>query len=125
MAGLFGYTSYYPETTYNEKEQLKAGQGYNFLKLDHEPVYAETKLKFQELYQPIKEVDQTGDLKPFTINDIGRTYDPTYRLNASYYSGLIGKENDKPFGTEIYIPPSYPNHYYNTQKISPLYLALK
>ncbi len=122
---LFGFTSYYPETTYKPDEQLKAGQGYNIVKADHEPVYYETKLKFQELYQPIKEIDATKELKSFPINDIGRTFDPTYRINASYYNNLIGKENDKPYGTEIYIPQSFPNHFYNTQKFSPIFLALK
>ena len=43
MAGLFGFTSYYPET--NEKpveEQLKAGQGCNVFKPDNDSVYYET-----------------------------------------------------------------------------------
>jgi len=121
---LFGFTSYYPETTYKPAEQLKAGQGYNVVKADHEPIYYETKSKFQELYQPIKEIDATKQLNPFPINDIGRTFDPTYRINASYYNNLIGKEKEKPYGTEIYIPKSFPNHFYNTQNFSPVFLAL-
>jgi len=123
MACLFGYTTFYPETTYKPEEQLKAGQGYNFLKADHDTVYNETKTKFQDLYQPIKEFDHTKDLNPFTINDVGRTYDPSYGLHASFYNGLIGNPKEKPFGTEVYIPKSFPNHYYNTQKFSPAFLA--
>ena len=119
----FGYTSFMPTTTYNEKEWIKAGQGYSVLKADHEPLYAETKEKFQELYQPIRTVDATKDLNDFSQNDYGRTLDGSYRLNASYYSGLIGKMNEKPYGTEVYIPQAYPNHYYNTQKFSPTFLA--
>lgn len=125
MAGLFGFTTYFPETTYKPDEWMKAGQGYNVLRADHEPVYYETKAKFQELYQPIREVDMDKDLKQFPINNIGRTLDPTFGLNASYYNTLIGKENEKPYGTEIYRPQSYPNHYYNTQQYSPVFLALK
>lgn len=124
--GLFGRTNtdYISEYTYIPTEQLKAGEGYNVLRADHEPIYKETKDKFQELYQPIKEFDNTKDLKPFTINDIGRTMHGSYGLNASYYNSLIKKQDDKPYGTEIHIPPSYPNHYYNTRKFSPVFVAL-
>ncbi len=123
MARLFGYTSYYPETKYIPEEWIKAGPGYNVLIPEHQPVYAETKNKFQELYQPIKEVEIPKVLGSFTINDIGRTLDPTYGLNASFYNGLIGKENEKSYAREIFIPQAYPNHYYNTQKFSPVFLA--
>ena len=119
-----GFTSFIPETTYKQEEQLKIGQGYNFLRADHEDVYKETKVKFQELEQPIKEFDATEDLKDFSINDIGRTMNGTYGLNASYYNDLIGQENEKPYGTELYIPQSFPQHYYNTQKFAPSFLAL-
>lgn len=121
--GLFGFTSFMPTTSYKPEEWIKPGQGYNVLKADHETVYAETKDKFQELKQPIKEVNYTQDLKDFTYNDYGRTYHPTYGLNASYYNGLVGKADEKPFGTEVYIPQSYPSHFYNTQKFSPAFIA--
>ena len=87
MAGLFGYTSYYPETKYKPEEWIKPGQGYNFLVAHHQPVYKETKDKFQDLYQPTKDIDIPKDLKSYTINDIGRTMHSTYGLNASYYNG--------------------------------------
>ena len=47
----------------------------------------------------------------------------SYRLNASYHNGLISKFNDKPYGSEVYIPEAYPNHFYNNQQFSPLFLA--
>lgn len=125
MAKLFGYTSFYPETSIKPSEWIKAGQGYNINKLDHEPIYAETKEKFQELYQPINNIEMPINFNEFPINDIGRTYNPTFGLNSSYYNGLIGNLQQKPYGTEIYIPPSYPNHAYNTNRVSPLFLALK
>ena len=103
---------------------MKAGQGYNFLKADNDPIYYETKIKYQELYQPIKEVDATKDLKEFSMNDISKTFDPSYRINASYYNELIGKGQEKPYGTEVYFHQSYPNHFYNTQKFSPIFVAL-
>jgi hypothetical protein len=123
--GLFGFTSFIPETTYKPEEQLKVGQGYNVLKADHEPIYAETKLKFQELYQPINEIDKTKELNEFPINDFGRTMHQTYGLNASYYNGLSDKNKEYPYGTQINIPQSFPNHFYNTNKFSPLFLALQ
>jgi len=120
---LFGYTTYMPSTTYDESKWIKPGQGYNLNRADHEPVYADTKDKFQELYQPIRTTDMNKDLKEFTENDFSRTMHGTYRLNASYHNGLIGKVNDKPYGSEVYIPEAYPNHFYNTQKFSPIFLA--
>ena len=123
--GLFGFTSFVPETTYKPEEQLKVGQGYNVLKADHEPIYAETKSKFQELHQPMNEIDQTKELKAFSINDFGRTMDGTYRLCASHYNGLRDNEKEYPYGTQVFFPQSFPNHYYNPNKFSPLFLALK
>ena len=85
MAGLFGRTSFMPETSYKPEEWIKAGQGYSVLKADHDDIYKETKDKFQELKQPIKEFDYTRNLNSFPSNDYGRTLEGTYRLNASYY----------------------------------------
>ena len=123
--GLFGFTSYYPETTYIPEEQLKVGQGYNVLKADHEPLYSETKNKFQEIYQPIKEIDHNQNLKEFSIKDLGRTMQGSYGLNASHYNGLRDDKKEYPYGTQVFYPQSFPNHYYNTQKFSPVFLALQ
>lgn len=125
MSRLFGFTSFVPETTDIPEEQLKVGQGYNVLKKDHEQIYEETKTKFQELYQPIKKIDLTKDLNEFPVNDIGRTMHGTNRLNASYYSDLKDDVKEYPYGTQVFYPQSYPNHFYNVNKFSPLYLALK
>ena len=126
--GLFGYTSFYSETQdLNSKEALKNGAGYGLLKYETEPNYKETtdiNDKYGYLTQPIKIIENPENLKPFTINDISRTMDATYGLNASYYNGLVGKGNDFSYGRELYIPPTYPNHYYNTQKFAPIYTAL-
>jgi len=126
--GLFGYTSFYSETQdLNTKEALKHGAGYGLLKYETEPNYKETKDvndTYGYLTQPTKIIDNPENLKPFTINSISRTLDPTYGLNASYYNGLVGKGNDFSYGRELYIPQAYPNHYYNTQKFAPVYRAL-
>ena len=103
----------------------KVGQGYNVLKADHEPLYSETKNKFQELYQPIKEIDYNQNLKEFSTNDIGRTMHGSYGLNASHYNGLRDDKKEYPYGTQVFYPQSFPNHYHNTQKFSPVFLALQ
>jgi len=122
--GLFGFTNYMPETTYKPEEQLKIGQGYNVLKAEHEEVYAETKLKFQELKQPISEIKYDKPLQDFPINDIGRTMHQTYGLNANHYNGLTDNLKEYPYGTQKFYPQSFPNHFYNNNKFSPVYLAL-
>lgn len=125
--GLFGKTSFYSETQdLNIKESLKEGAGYGLLKYETEPNYEATKNindKYGYLLQPTFIVNE----KPLigaTINDFSRTADPTYGLNASYFNNLIGKIDEFSYGRELFIPPSYPNHYYNTQINSSAYLGL-
>ena len=126
-AGLFGYTlSSYPSTyDYNEKEQLKPGQGYNILKYQADPIYEETLEKRVDIRQPIKYRPVADDLKAFTINDFGRTMDNSYGLFANHYHSKNDNNTNKGYGTEKYIPPSYPARYYNTYKNSATYLGLK
>ncbi len=123
--GLFGFTSYYPETTYKPEEQIKAGQGYNFLKANHDEIYNETKNKFQQLEQPISEINQDKKMNDFSINDFGRTMHQTYGLNASHYNGLTDNVKEYPYGTQKFFPQTFPNHFYNPNKFSPVYLAFK
>jgi len=120
---LFGYTSYFPTTSIDESKWGIVGQGYNVNRIEHQPVYAETKDKFQELYQPIRTPDLTQELKDFTDNNFSRTMHPTYGLNANYHNGVIGKVDDKPYGTEMYYPKAYPNHFFNNNTFSPVFLA--
>lgn len=127
--GLFGgYTSYFPETQdFNPQEALQPGAGYGLLKYETEPNYKETKdinSTIGYLTQPTKTIEFNTNLKPFTINDISRTWDGTNGLNASWYHGLRDKTPDFNYGTELYYPKTYPNHFYNTQKFAPIYNAL-
>ncbi len=86
-------------------------------------MYSETKNKFQNLYQPVKAIDHNQNLKEFSIKDIGRIMDGTYRLNASHYNGLRDDKKEYPYGTQVFYPQSFPNHFYNTYKFSPAFLA--
>lgn len=125
--GLFGFTSFYSETQdLNVKEALKEGAGYGLLRYETEPNYAETKTinsKFGYLTQPLLVVPEKP-LTGATINDFSRTADPTYGLNASFYNNLIGRVDEFNYGTERHYPVTYPNHYYNTHKFSPVFMGL-
>ena len=46
------------------------------------------------------------------------------RLNNSFYNGLSINDKHYSYGQQVYIPESYPNHYYNTNMFSPLFLAM-
>jgi hypothetical protein len=62
-------------------------------------------------------------LNDFTINSISANFKPEAGLFNNFYNGLTKDEKHYSYGQEIYIPPSYPNHFVNTNKFSPLYLA--
>lgn len=120
--GLFGRTSFYSTTQdLNTDKALKEGAGIGLLRYETEPNYQRTKEindQIGYLTQPSRPLIE-NPLDKFKINSISREWDGTYGLNASLYNGLIGKVNDKPFGTQLYFPKAYPNHYYNTRKYAP------
>jgi hypothetical protein len=62
-------------------------------------------------------------LNDFTINSIAANYKPEAGLFKNFYKGLAKDEKHYSYGQNIYIPPSYPNHFINTNKFSPIYLA--
>ena len=84
--------------------------------------FQETKEKFGE-YPKVNKTVIPDEFKDFTINDIAAQFQPMARLNNSFYNGV---PNDKTYlyKQEVYIPESYPNHYYNTNMFSPLFIAM-
>ncbi len=44
-------------------------------------------------------------------------------INTSMLGGLAKDEKHYSYGQDIYIPPSYPKHFINTNIFSPFYLA--
>ena len=58
-----------------------------------------------------------------TINDVAKQCNPISNLFNGYYNGLSDNKTDHVFGRETYIPPAYPNHFYNTDTFSPFYIA--
>jgi hypothetical protein len=59
----------------------------------------------------------------FTINSISANYKPEAGLFSNFYNGLSNNEKHYSYGQQVFIPPSLPNQYYNTNTFSPLYLA--
>jgi hypothetical protein len=121
--GLFGKTNYSPVNpiSIGAVNQFN-GAGYGLLKPETEQNYKETKRindKFGYLTQPTKTFIE-NPLEAFKINSISTDLHAQYALNASYYNGLIGKQDDFVYNRQLYIPPSYPNHFYNPQKTAPV-----
>jgi len=124
MASLFGYTnpdilSRYPKEIKDEYYQV----GYSVPWLQSMENFKETKEKFGEYPKVNKTVIQ-DEFKDFTINDVAANFQPMARLNNSFYNGLAIDDKHYSYGQQVYIPESYPNHYYNTNMFSPLFLAM-
>jgi hypothetical protein len=50
-------------------------------------------------------------------------FKPEASLFSNFYNGLAKDDKHYSYGQEIYIPPSHPNHFVNTNNFSPLYIA--
>ncbi len=85
--------------------------------------FKETKEKFGE-YPKVNIKVIPDEFKDFTINDVAANFQPMARLNNSFYNGLAIDDKHYSYKQQVYIPDSYPNHYYNTNMFSPLFLAL-
>ena len=124
MASLFGYTnpdilSRYPKEIKDEYYQV----GYSVPWLQSMENFKETKEKFGEYPKVNKTVIQ-NEFNDFPINDVAANFQPMARLNNSFYNGLAIDDKHYSYGQQVYIPESYPNHYYNTNMFSPLFLAM-
>ena len=124
MASLFGYTnpdilSRYPKEIKDEYYQV----GYSVPWLQSMENFKETKEKFGEYPKVNKTVIQ-NEFNDFPINDVAANFQPMARLNNSFYNGLAIDDKHYSYGQQVYIPESCPNHYYNTNMFSPLFLAL-
>ena len=124
MASLFGYTnpdflSRYPKEIKDEYYQV----GYSVPWLQSMENFKETKEKFGE-YPKVKKTVVQDEFKDFTINDVAANFQPMARLNNSFYNGLAIDDKHYSYKQQVYIPESYPNHYYNTNMFSPLFLAM-
>jgi hypothetical protein len=62
-------------------------------------------------------------LNDFTINSISANFKPEAGLFSNLYNGLSNDEKTYSYRQQVYIPPSYTNHFYNTNTFSALYIA--
>ena len=120
---LFGYTN--PDILSRHQNEVKDEYykvGYSVPWLQKMDNFEETKNIFGE-YPKLNKTVITNEFNDFPINDIAANFQPMARLNNSFYNGV---PNDKTYlyKQEVYIPDSYPNHYYNTNMFSPLFLAM-
>ena len=124
MGSLFGYTN--PDIINRYQKEIKDEYyqvGYSVPWLQNMENFKETKEKFGE-YPKVNKTVIPDEFKDFTINDVAAQFQPMARLNNSFYNGLAINDKHYSYGQEVYIPESYPNHYYNTNAFSPLFLAM-
>jgi len=121
---LFGYTN--PDIINRYQKEIKDEYyqvGYSVPWLQNMENYKETKEKFGE-YPKVNKTVIPDEFKEFTINDAAAQFQPMAKLNNSFYNGLAIDDKHYSYGQQVYIPESYPNHYYNTNMFSPLFLAM-
>ena len=119
---LFGYTNPDILSRHQKDNNDDSTRGYTISWLQKMDNFEETKNIFGE-YPKLNKTVITNEFNDFPINDIAANFQPMARLNNSFYNGV---PNDKTYlyKQEVYIPDSYPNHYYNTNMFSPLFLAM-
>ena len=121
---LFGYTN--PDFLSRHQDEIKEEYykvGYTVPWLQSMENFKETKEKFGE-YPKVNKTVIPDEFKEFTINDAAAQFQPMARLNNSFYNGLAIDDKHYSYGQQVYIPESYPNHFYNTNMFSPLFLAM-
>ena len=124
MASLFGYTN--PDFLSRHQDEIKEEYykvGYTVPWLQKMENFEETKEKLGE-YPKLNKTVIPDEFKDFTINDAAAQFQPMARLNNSFYNGLAIDDKHYSYGQQVYIPESYPNHFYNTNMFSPLFLAM-
>lgn len=122
MSSIFGYTN--PDVLSRHQKETPS---------DGTNMFNGSWVQRMENFKDIKEmfggyprVNKTvipDTFNDFTINSISANFKPEAGLFSNLYNGLSNDEKTYSYGQQIYIPPSYPNHFYNTNKFSPLYIA--
>ena len=121
---LFGYTN--PDILSRHQNEIKQEYyqvGYSVPWLQAMENFKETKEKFGE-YPKVNMTMYPNEFKDFTINDAASQFQPMARLNNSFYNDLSINDKHYSYGQQVYIPESYPNHFYNTNMFSPVFLAM-
>jgi len=117
---LFGYTNPDILNRYPKETQSDGTHMYNGSWVKRMENFEVIKDKFGE-YPKVNKTVIPDKFNDFTINSIAANFKPS--LFNSFYNGLSNDEKHYSYKQQVYIPPSYPSHYYNTNPFSPLYLA--
>ncbi len=122
MSSLFGYTN--PDVLSRHKKETPSDgtHMYNGSLVQRMENFKDIKEMFGEYPRVNIQVLPT-EFKDFTINSISANYKPEAGLFSNFYKGLAKDEKQYSYRQQVYIPPSYPQHFINTNKFSPLYLA--
>ena len=120
---LFGYTNPDFLSRRQTETQSDGTNIYNGSWVKRMENFQETKEKFGE-YPKVNKTVIPNEFNDFPINDIAAQFQPMARLNNSFYNGLAIDDKHYSYGQQVYIPESYPNHFYNTNMFSPLFLAM-
>jgi hypothetical protein len=117
---LFGYTNPDFLNRHQKETQSDGTHQFNGSWVKRIENFEETKNKFGE-YPKVNKTVIPDKFNDFTINSIAANF--KLSLFNSFYNGLSNDEKHYSYGQQVYIPESYPNHYYNTNTFSPFYLA--
>jgi hypothetical protein len=120
---LFGYTNPDFLSRRQTETQSDGTNIYNGSWVKRMENFQETKEKFGE-YPKVNKTVIPNEFNDFPINDIAAQFQPMARLNNSFYNGLAIDDKHYSYKQQVYIPESYPNHFYNTNMFSPLFLAM-
>jgi hypothetical protein len=120
---LFGYTNPDFLSRRQTETQSDGTNIYNGSWVKRMENFQETKDKFGE-YPKVNKTVIPNEFNDFPINDIAAQFQPMARLNNSFYNGLAIDDKHYSYKQQVYIPESYPNHFYNTNMFSPLFLAM-
>ena len=123
MSSLFGYTNPDISKRYPEETKSDGTHMFNGSWVKRMENFKETKEKFGE-YPKVNKTVIPNEFNDFPINDIAAQFQPMARLNNSFYNGLAIDDKHYSYKQQVYIPESYPNHYYNTIMFSPLFIAM-
>jgi hypothetical protein len=123
MTSLFGYTNPDFLSRRQTETQSDGTNIYNGSWVKRMENFQETKEKFGE-YPKVNKTVIPNEFNDFPINDIAAQFQPMARLNNSFYNGLAIDDKHYSYKQQVYIPESYPNHFYNTNMFSPLFLAM-
>ena len=122
MSSMFGYTNPDVLSRHQKETQSDGTNIYNGSLVKRMENFKD----FKEMFGDYPRVDKTvipDKFNDFTSNSVAANFKPEAGLFSNFYNGLAKDEKHYSYGQEKFIPSSYPQHFINTNKFSPIYLA--